>query len=62
MHVPGEYGGSVVGAEPAMGYKLYDYEFIWNGVVLQQTRVRRGADVSELLVAQWGEFPGVNGT
>lgn len=60
MHVPGEYGGSVVGAVPAMEYKLY--EFIWNGVVLQQTRVRLGvrrrADVSELLVAQWGEFSG----
>lgn len=58
MRVLREYGGSMAGPVPAVGYKVCGYEFIWNGVVLQQTRVRRGADVSELVVAQWGEFSG----
>lgn len=50
MCVPREYGGSMAAPVQAVGYKLCGYEFIWNGVVLQQTRVRRGADVSELMV------------
>lgn len=43
MHVLWEYGGAEVEAMPAVGYKLYEDNFIWSRVSFQlQTPVRLG--------------------